>query len=134
MYYTKQIGELSAKQDLVVFSKEQVSQMAIDNNVSEQEFIEQYKGVVCDNIELKNFNVDSILAVNEAGNTYDVVMIGLDQENFVRFLGSDEPSFGEFLQKHPLFPEIKWDESLDRNQEIFDQIVQEYKKKNLEAS
>ncbi len=133
MFHNKPIGNLAANEDIVIFSREQVSLMAEYLCCTDEQLIEQHQGIVCENIDFDNFRVQTIVAVSKSGDTQSVVVVGLDQE-FLRFLRENETLFQEFLQNHPLFPEINWDDSLEKSEEIFNQIVDEYKKKNLEAS
>ena len=135
MFKIENLGELDTEeQSVVVFTREQVAHFASLLRCTEEELVEKYEGVICNNLESNTFGVDRMIAVLEDGNTSSIVVVGLNHNKFVRLLKDDEPEFGDFLQNHPLFPEINWSDPLVKSEEIFMEIAKEYKKKISEAS
>ena len=134
MFKSKNLGNIAGDDSIVIFTREQVSEIAGYLNCTDEELIQEHDGVVCRNLELNTFEVTSMVAVQNDGNTQTVAVIGIDQSKFVRFLDETEQEFAEFLQAHPLFPELKFEEPPETNDEIFSQIADEYRQQNVEKS
>lgn len=128
------VGELDRQDEedngLVIFTRKHFSDLAKQFQCTDKELIEKYQGVHLCNLEENNFTIEKIPAVMADGNTQTAVVIGLAL-GFIRFLNVDEPLFGAFLQNHTLFNFIDWADDPVKSQEIFNQIAEEYKQRNL---
>lgn len=115
--------------DIICFSIDDLMRLAEKLGVSEETLIQRYNGVKCNFGADGNYGVDSLTAVDVDGGTYPVVLIGGDPEKFLRFLGKNDPTFGEFYKNHPRYAEIGKGDNFNR--ELFDLIAAEYKAKLL---
>ena len=88
--------------------------------------IEQYQGVKCEFQSDGGYSVTQVVAVQDDGSTFDVVLVGADIEHFNRFLDDDEPTFHEFMNNHPRAHEIGKDENF--NGSLFHSIASEHRR------
>src|SRR5213593_548802 len=67
-----------------------------------KEFLEQFDGVPCQFAADESYHVEKMTAVYQKGESCDLVVIGDGMRNFRRFLRTDEPTFTQFFEAHPL--------------------------------
>lgn len=121
----KEIGRLSLEGALVCFSMGEITRIASKLNISEEELVSKYEGILYSFGQDGTYGVDQLTAISNDGMTHSVIMIGGEPREFSRFLNDDELSFGEFYKNHPRRSEVGTGSNF--NDEIFREIEQEYK-------
>lgn len=118
--------------DVVSFSFDSCMDIAEKLNMDVHKFIRTFSGVECDFRADGCYDVNKVAAVQNNGDTYDMVLIGGDIENFRRFLNDGEEEFSDFFKSHPRKSELGSGDNY--NQDLFDQILEEYKQRLLNKS
>jgi hypothetical protein len=123
------LGSLSVDTgDVVCFSSDAVLRIieALGGTPEDlSAFVERFGGVGCGFHADGRYAVDRLVAVDDDGETRDVVVIGGEWKGFERFLREDEPTFDEFLDGHPRKAEVGTGKSFRPG--IFRQLCDEYR-------
>ena len=99
MIKSHELGVISVDAgDVICFSMDEVLRMAERQHMDVDDFISQHKGVECDFRSDGGYGVDKVIAVQQDGTTFDMVLIGGDVKNLRRFLLEEEPNFEEFVE------------------------------------
>jgi len=112
--------------DVVCFSMEMCIELANRIRIDVDWLIHQYQGVKCEFQSDGGYSVTQVVAVQDDGSTFDVVLIGADIEHLERFLNEGEPTFHEFVNNHPRANEIGKDENF--NGSLFHSIAYEHRR------
>jgi hypothetical protein len=115
--------------DVVCFSSEQCLKIAERLGIDFNTLIKGYGGLECNFNSDGCYDVCKVFAVQKDGETYDMVLIGGDIQNFHRFLNHDEPTIDEFVDSHPKSEEIGCGK--DFKIEIFNEVFAEYRQQLL---
>lgn len=122
---SKEMGVISVDAgDVVCFSYDEVMNMASECGMGTEAFITQFNGVECGFAADGGYGVDKVTAVQQTGQTYDMILIGGDTRTLRRFLLEGEPNFSEFMENHPKQKEIG--SGKDFNEGVFAEIAAEY--------
>jgi hypothetical protein len=126
----RELGVISVDAgDVVCFSMDRCLDIAERLKLDVDDFIKLYDGVECDFRADGGYGVDQVTAVQDDGETFDMVMIGGDVTRLRRFLNEDEGNFHEFIEAHPRSKEIGFGENF--NHALFAEIAEEYHQKLL---
>jgi hypothetical protein len=109
----------------VCFPITKVERFAKRLGLDPETFIECFDGMKFG--EQNGFDFHELMAIDNDGNTQTVVAMGINPENFSRFLREDEQTFTEFYESHPRFPEVGHGQLF--NEGLFDSIVAEHKQR-----
>jgi len=121
----RELGVISVDAgDVVCFSMDRCLEMAERLDMDVDTFIRRFEGVECDFRADGGYGVDQVIAVQDDGKTYDMVMIGGDVRHLRRFLNEGEQDFHEFMESHPRAGEIGGGENFDHA--LFADIAKEY--------
>ncbi len=130
------LGTLSVDTgDVVCFSSDSVVRMlqALGKDVHDyEEFLKEFEAVPCQFAADSLYRVEKVTVVNPKGESCDAVVIGHGLRNFERFLLVAEPTFDEFLKRHPLRKQIGQGSTF--RPRIFARIAREYRPKLSEKS
>jgi len=125
------LGTLSVDTgDVVCFSSDSVLRIlrARGKDVNDYEkFLEQFDGVPCQFAADGSYRLEKMIAVNRKGESCDMVVIGDGMRNFQRFLLTDEQTFTEFFEGHPLRERVGQGSAF--RPRIFARIAKEYRQK-----
>lgn len=123
-----ELGTLFAdREQLVIFSLDELAVMADKLKMPVGEFLEEFGGITIslpDGEGEMGYAVNKIHAVQEDGEIVDVALVGGDPSKIVRFLEKDEQSFDDFLKAHRDYCIVGEGEFF--NQEVYDEIREEW--------
>ena len=130
---SKELGIISVDAgDVVCFSMDRCLDIADRLNMSVDNFIKSFSGVNCEFHSDGGYGVDKVTAVRQDGSTCDMVLIGGDTKNFLRFLNEGEQELNEFIDSHPRLGEIGFGNEFNRV--LFAEIVHEHRRQLLNNS
>lgn len=126
MIRATELGTLFAdREELVIFSLDEMSQIAERLKITVGELVEEFGGIRFPLKEGVGYSVNMCHVLDADGEVQDVAMIGSDPKKFVRFLASDEQSFDDFLKAHADYCIVGEGEFF--NEEVYDEIAEEYR-------
>ena len=130
------LGTLSVDTgDVVCFSSDSVLRIlrALGKDVHDyEEFLKEFEAVPCQFAADSLYRVEKVTMVDSKGETCDAVVVGDGTPNFERFLLTNEPTFDEFLKRHPLSKQIG--QGATFRPRILARIAREYRLKLGEKS
>lgn len=122
------LGTLFAdREQLVIFSLDELANMADKLKMPVGEFLEEFGGVTISLPEGEGemgYPVSKLHAVQADGEVVEVALVGGEPKKIVRFLTEDEQSFDEFLKAHVDFCIVGEGDYF--NEEVFAEIKKEY--------
>ena len=125
------LGTLSVDTgDVVCFSTDSVLRIlnALGKTLDDyEEFLAEFGGVPCQFAADGRYHVERLTAVHNKGETHDIVVIGDSMRNFRRFLLTDDPTFDEFFEGHPLRDRVNHGPTF--RPRLFARICREYRQK-----
>lgn len=121
MQLSNELGILSVDQDVVIFSKDRLDEIAEELDMSTTSLIEKYEGVSCGFTSDGGYRIHRLHSVLTTGKVVETVVITgcANFEDFLRFLQDGEPTFYQFLKTHPKY---------DGNGSAYKEIAEEYRR------
>lgn len=126
MIRATEIGKLFADRDeVIIFSLDEVAQIAERLNIPVGELVEEFGGVRFPILEGVELAVNKCHVMQDDGEVVEVALVGSDPTKFVRFLAADEMSFEDFLKSHTDYCIVGEGEFF--NEEVYNEIAEEYR-------